>query len=154
GLVLSNPVVAFAVSIYFAAIGIAWARGMRGRLARRGARVQELQEERYRLVLQGLSAAKELQLRGRAQFYAEAAAERTRGINEASRGATVANGSLRYVLETALVVGALVVVAVAGLTSGKSSALPAVGLVLAGAFRLLPALNQILFLTNQVQYNS
>src|SRR5262249_28474377 len=43
---------------------------------------------------------------------------------------------------------------VAGLTSGKSSALPAVGLVLAGAFRLLPALNQILFLTNQVQYNS
>ena len=31
--------------------------------------------------------------------------------------------------------------------------LPAVGLVLAAAFRLLPALNQVLFLINQVQYN-
>ena len=31
---------------------------------------------------------------------------------------------------------------------------PRLPVVLAGAFRLLPALNQILFLTNQVQYNS
>ena len=70
------------------------------------------------------------------------------------RGANVANGSLRYMLETSLVIGAVLVVAVAGLTSGRSAALPAVGLVLAGAFRLLPALNQILFLSNQVQFNS
>ena len=64
------------------------------------------------------------------------------------------NGSLRYMLETSLVIGAVLVVAVAGLASGSAAALPAVGLVLAGAFRLLPALNQILFLTNQVQFNS
>jgi ATP-binding cassette, subfamily B, bacterial PglK len=115
--------------------------------------VQELYAERYQLVLQGISAAKELQLRGRSLFYAEGAAERTRGINTATRGATVANGSLRYLLETALVIGAVLVVAVAGLTDGRAAALPAVGLVLAGSFRLLPALNQILFLNNQVQYN-
>ena len=57
-------------------------------------------------------------------------------------------------LETSLVVGAVLVVGVAGLASGGAAALPAVGLVLAGAFRLLPALNQVLFLTNQVQFNS
>jgi ABC-type multidrug transport system fused ATPase/permease subunit len=153
GLILSSPVVSAAVSIYFVVIAVAWARGVRGALSRRGRRIQELYEERYRLVLQGISAAKELQLRGRALFYAEGAAARTRGINDAARGAAVANGSLRYLLETSLVVGAVVVVAVAGLTDGRSSALPAVGLVLAGAFRFLPALNQILFLSNSVQFN-
>jgi ABC-type multidrug transport system fused ATPase/permease subunit len=153
GLILSSPVVAAAVSVYFVLIALAWARGVRGALLRRGRRIQELYEQRYRLVLQGISAAKELQLRGRALFYAEGAAARTRGINDAARGATVANGSLRYLLETSLVIGAVVVVAVAGLTDGRSSALAAVGLVLAGAFRFLPALNQILFLNNSVQFN-
>ena len=154
GLVLSSPIVALAVTVYFLIIAVTWARLVRGGLARRGRRTQELYEERYRLVLQGISAAKELQLRGRALFYAEGAAARTRGINMAMRGATVANGSLRYLLETSLVVGAVLVVAVAGVTSGRASALPAVGLVLAGSFRLLPALNQILFLNNQVQFNA
>jgi ABC-type multidrug transport system fused ATPase/permease subunit len=153
GLILSSPIVAAAVMVYFLLIAVGWTRIVRGGLVRRGRRIQELQAERYRLVLQGISAAKELQLRGRALFYAEGAAARTRGINDATRGATVANGSLRYLLETSLVIGAVLVVAVAGLTSGRASALPAVGLVLAGAFRLLPALNQILFLGNQVQYN-
>jgi ATP-binding cassette, subfamily B, bacterial PglK len=154
GLILSSPMVALAVTAYFVVIAVTWTRVVRGGLTRRGRRIQELAEERYRLVLQGISAAKELQLRGRAVFYAEGAVARTRGINSASRGASVVNGSLRYMLETSLVIGAVLVVAVAGLASGRSAALPAVGLVLAGAFRLLPALNQILFLTNSVQYNS
>jgi ATP-binding cassette, subfamily B, bacterial PglK len=154
GLVLSSPLVAVAVTVYFALIGLLWARVVRGALVRRGRRIQDLFAERYKLVLQGISAAKELQLRGRAVFYAEGAVARTRGINSAMRGAGVANGSLRFMLETALVVGAVLVVAVAGVTSGRDAALPAVGLVLAGAFRLLPALNQILFLSNQVQFNS
>ena len=40
-------------------------------------------EERFRLILQGIAAAKELQLRGRALFYADEAVTRTRGINTA-----------------------------------------------------------------------
>jgi ATP-binding cassette, subfamily B, bacterial PglK len=153
GLVLSSPLVACAVTVYFALITFAWSRIVRDALVQRGRRAQELQAERYRLVLQGISAAKELQLRGRALFYADEAIARTRGINAAARGAGVANGSLRYMLESSLVIGAVLVVAVAGLTSGREAALPAVGLVLAGAFRFLPALNQILYLNNQVQYN-
>ena len=152
GLLLSSPIVAVAATIYFALIGLLWIRVVRGGLARRGRRVQQLSGERYRLVMQGLAAAKELQLRGRALFYAEGAVARTRGINAATRVATVANGSLRYMLETSLVVGAVLVVGVAGATSGRNAVLPAVGLVLAGAFRLLPALNQVLFLTNSVQF--
>ncbi len=154
GLILSSPLVATAVTVYFVAIALLWARVVRGGLVRRGRRIQELNAERYQLVMQAISAAKELQLRGRALFYADGAATRTRRINAAARGAMVVNGSLRYLLETSLVVGAVVVVAVAGLTGGRGAALPAVGLVLAGAFRLLPALNQILFLSNQVQFNS
>jgi ATP-binding cassette, subfamily B, bacterial PglK len=153
GLLLSSPLVAVAATIYFALIGVLWVRVVRGGLARRGRRVQELAGERYRLVMQGLAAAKELQLRGRALFYAEGAVARTRGINAATRVANVANGSLRYMLETSLVVGAVLVVGVAGATSGRNAVLPAVGLVLAGAFRLLPALNQVLYLTNSVQFS-
>ena len=154
GLFLANPVVAVAVTVYFVVIAITWTRLVSGALARRGQRAQELQEERYRLIMQGISAAKELQLRGRSLFYAEGAVGRTRGINAAMRGTGVANGSLRYMLETSLVLGAVLVVAVAGLANGSSAALPAVGLVLAGAFRLLPALNQVLFLSNMVQFSS
>jgi ATP-binding cassette, subfamily B, bacterial PglK len=154
GLVLSSPLVAVAVTVYFMLIAVTWARVVRRALEQRGRRIQDLQEQRYRLVLQGISAAKELQLRGRALFYAEGAVARTRRINAAMRVAAVANGSLRYLLETSLVVGAVLVVAVAGATAGRNAALPAVGLVLAGAFRLLPALNQILFLSNQVQFNN
>lgn len=153
GLILASPVVALAVTVYFALISIAWARGVRNALFQRGQRIQKLTAERYRLVLQGVSAAKELQLRGRALYFAEGAADRTRGINSAMRVVTVVNGSLRYLLETSLVIGAVLVVGVAGFTSGRSAALPAVGLVLAGAFRLLPALNQVLFLSNQAQYS-
>jgi ATP-binding cassette, subfamily B, bacterial PglK len=152
GLVLSSPLVAVAATIYFALIGVIWARVVRGGLGRRGRQVQELYAERYRLVMQGLAAAKELQLRGRALFYAEGAIDQTRGINSATRVLAVANGSLRYMLETSLVIGAVLVVGVAGATSGRDAVLPAVGLVLAGAFRLLPALNQILFLTNSAQF--
>jgi len=154
GLVLSSPVVAVAAIVYFALIGVLWARVVRGGLQRRGRRVQELSAERYRLVMQGLAAAKELQLRGRSLFYADGAVAQTREINSALRVASVANGSLRYMLETSLVIGAVLIVGVAGATSGRDAALPAVGLVLAGAFRLLPALNQILFLTNSVQFNT
>jgi ATP-binding cassette, subfamily B, bacterial PglK len=154
GLVLSNAIVALAVTVYFSVICVVWMRLVRGGLTRRGREVQELQEERYRFIIQGISAAKELQLRGRSLFYADGAIARTRRINAALRGANVANGSLRYLLETSLVLGSVLVVGVAGLASGRSAALPAVGLVLAGAFRLLPALNQILFLSNQVQFNS
>lgn len=153
GLILSSPLVAAAATVYFALIGLAWTQGLRKTLVRRGRRTQELQQELVQLVMQSISASKELQLRGRAHFYADDASARTREINATVRGATVANGSLRYMLETSLVLGAVVVVVVADAVGGSGAALPAVGLVLAGAFRLLPALNQVLFLANQVQFN-
>ena len=152
GLGLASPLVAIAATVYFSLICLLWIRVVRNGLTSRGRLVQQLSAERFRLVIQGLAAAKELQLRGRALFYAEAAVARTRRINAAMRVATVANGSLRYMLETSLVLGAVLVVVVAGAANGRDSVLPAVGLVMAGAFRLLPALNQILYLTNSVQF--
>jgi ABC-type multidrug transport system fused ATPase/permease subunit len=154
GLVISSPTVALTVAVYFGVLSLVWVRGVRGTLQRRGHVLQELAEEQYRLILQGIAAAKELQLRGRAVFYAEEAVDRTRAINTAYRALGVVNGSLRYVLEAALVVGALLIVGTADLVGGRSAVLPAVGLVLAAAFRLLPALNQVLFLVNSVQYNA
>jgi ATP-binding cassette, subfamily B, bacterial PglK len=154
GLFLSSPFVALTVTVYFVLIALIWTRIVRRGLAMRGQRVQELQSERYRLILQGIAAAKELQLRGRAKFYADEAADHTRTINKAMRVVGVANGSLRYMLESALVVGAVIVVAAAGLTGGRESVLPAVGLVLAASFRFLPALNQVLFLTNSVRFSA
>lgn len=153
-LFVSSPLIALTLMVYFGAVAVLWAHAVRGMLERRGRRVQHLQEERYRLILQGLSSAKELQLRGRSLFYARAAVARTRGINAANRGAYVANGSLRYLLEASLIVGVVAVALVADFTGGRTTVLAALGLVLAGAFRVLPALNQILFLTNQVQYNT
>jgi ABC-type multidrug transport system fused ATPase/permease subunit len=153
GLILSSPLIAITVGIYFSVLSLIWVKGVRGGLSQRGRRVQELQAMRFRLILQGLSAAKELQLRGRARFYADESVARTRGINAATRGLNVINGSLQYVLSTALVIAAVLIIAAASLVGGRDAALPAVGLVLAAAFRLLPALNQVLFLANSVQTN-
>lgn len=153
GLILASPSVALIVTGYFFAIGLFWVQGVRGALARRGRQQQELYEERLRIIMQGLGAAKELQLRGRAVFYADEAVTRTRGLNKASRGVYVVNGSLRYVLETSLVIAALLIVASAGLLGGHAAILASVGLVLAAAFRLIPALNQTLALINGVQSN-
>jgi ABC-type multidrug transport system fused ATPase/permease subunit len=154
GLYLASPFVAATISVYFTLVAVAWIRGVRHRLSRGGLQVQQLQQERYMLVLQGIGAAKELQLRGRSRLFAEGASSRTRGILAQTRFANVASLGLTYVLQTSLVLGAVLIVAVAGLTGGRESALPAVGLVMAGAFRLLPALNQMLFLNNQAWFNS
>jgi len=151
-LLVSSPTVALAVIAYFAVLAAAWVWGLRNILSRRGQRLQRLTEERMRLIMQGIGAAKELQLRGRTLFYAEAGVARTREIQRLARLAQVASGSTRYLLETALVGGAVVVVLVAGSTQGNEAGLAAVGLILAGAFRLLPALNRVLFLINQVHY--
>lgn len=153
GLFLSSPLVATVISIYFTLVAFGWIYGVRNGLARHGRRAQKLQAERYKLVLQGIAATKELQLRGRSVVFAREASASTRGILAATRVANVTNLSLRYVLETSLVFGAVLVVAAAGLTGGRATVLPAVGLVLAGAFRLVPALNQMLALTNAVQYS-
>jgi ATP-binding cassette, subfamily B, bacterial PglK len=153
GLFLSSPLVAAIIAVYFTLVAVGWIFGVRNGLARQGRRAQQLQQERYQLVLQGIAATKELQLRGRSLVFAREASASTRGILAAMRVANVTSLSLRYVLETSLVFGAVLVVAVAGLTDGRASVLPAVGLVLAGAFRLVPALNQMLFLTNAVQFS-
>jgi ATP-binding cassette, subfamily B, bacterial PglK len=152
-LFLSSPFVALTISVYFAVVTVAWTRGVRGIFKSRGESVQALQEERYRLIIQGLGAAKELQLRGRALFYATTAVGTTRKINAAMRSVGVLGNSVRNMLETSLVIGTVLVVAVAGMTGGRAATLPAVGLVLAAAFRLLPALNQAIYLANSVHYN-
>jgi ATP-binding cassette, subfamily B, bacterial PglK len=153
GLFLSSPLVAVTISVYFTLVAFGWVYGVRNGLARHGRRAQELQQERYQLVLQGIGATKELQLRGRSVVFAKEASAATRGILAAMRVGNITSLSLRYVLETSLVFGAVLVVAAAGLTGGRASVLPAIGLVLAGAFRLLPALGQMLTLTNQVQFS-
>ncbi len=152
-LFLSSPLVALTVTVYFTLLSVGWTRSVRGAFRRRGESVQELQEERYRLLMQGFASAKELQLRGRALFYAETAIAATRKINSAMRGVGVLSGSIGTMLQTALVTGTVLVVVVAGATGGEASMLPAVGLVMAAAFRLLPALNQLISLSNTIQYN-
>ena len=125
GLVLSSPIVAVTVTVYFGASGSIWVRGVRGQAAvARTGRPGASAEERSGSILQGIAAAKELQLRGRALFYADEAVVRTRSINAASRGLGVVNGSLRYVLEATLVVGALLIVGSAELVGGRSASCP------------------------------
>ena len=81
GLVLSSPPVALTVTAYFCVVAIVWVRVVRGGLARRGQARKELQAERFKFVLQGISAAKELQLRAGKPFYANEAIQRTRAID-------------------------------------------------------------------------
>lgn len=102
-------------------------------------------EARFRLAAEALGGAKEVQLFGRQDWYADAFLHECRLMATTSNRLTIASLSPRYVIEV-LVFGALVAMVLFGISQGRSfqQLLPSLGVFAVAGIRLLPAV-QLLF---------
>ncbi len=147
-----DPVVGGGVLLYVALASALWIRGVRGLLRRAGDVAQSMSRSQIKAVAEGEAAAKELDLRGRGQAQGELAIGFTLARALANRTSLTVMFAQRYVFESVLLIGVLVLMALAYATGSTDDILVLLGLVAAAGFRMLPALSRILQFVNQVQY--
>lgn len=102
-------------------------------------------ESRYRLAAEALGGAKEVQLFGRQDWYADAFLHECRLMASTSNRLTICSLAPRHIIEV-LVFGALVAMVLVGISQGRSfqQLLPSLGVFAIAGVRLLPAV-QLLF---------
>lgn len=112
---------------------------------RYGATRYHANESRYRLAAEALGGAKEVQLFGRQDWYADAFLHECKLMATTSNRLTICSLTPRYIIEV-LVFGALVAMVLFGISRGRSfqQLLPSLGVFAVAGVRLLPAV-QLLF---------
>ncbi len=149
-LIIISPVLAVSALVYLLLAGVAYVTLVRRPIERRG---QELQVEAERMnssVIELVGGIKELTIRGNADAYLDRYGRSIRAFLRAFRLITVTNQAMRYMLEILMIAGAAFVIGLATLT-GSSTALVSTGVLLAGGFRMVPALNMLLFSINTIR---
>jgi ABC-type multidrug transport system fused ATPase/permease subunit len=150
-LVLVDPVLASCAVAYLAIIGVAYAWAVRRPLTNRGRVLQDAHERMTNVLLEFLGGLQEFVLRGTTKRQVDRFGEEFLEVNESQRMFTVANAATRYLLETAVILGAAVIIIIATVSGSAADALVAIGLLLAGAFRALPALSDGVVLVNEIR---
>jgi ABC-type multidrug transport system fused ATPase/permease subunit len=153
-MVVVSPFLALAVLLYLLAIGTAYSVLLRRPISERGARAQVEGEVMNTALIELVNGVRELTIRGAYDRWSE----RYEGALSAYLGAyrlvQVAAQSLRYLLEAAVIGGVAVLVVAITLLGSEGEILVAVGIVLAGGLRVIPALNTVLGSINQMRSNS
>jgi ATP-binding cassette, subfamily B, bacterial PglK len=135
-----------ALTLLMAGLGIAAAlvlRATRRRQLRGGARATEFGTSLYRHIQHALGAVKEVTLLGRGAHVADAYAREARAAAALESRRAVYDALPRLVVESAFIIGMLVLVVASGLTGGASSVLPLASLFAYAGFRIAPAANRI-----------
>lgn len=143
GLFLVNPLMASGVFLFFAALGII----MFGRLHKRaevlGREFANLNIQINQSVLQVLTSYREYLVRGRSAFYISSL-ERTRSkLASTEAEITFMPNILKYAMEMALVIGAILIAAGQFIMSDASRAVATLTIFLAAGMRMAPALLRI-----------
>jgi ABC-type multidrug transport system fused ATPase/permease subunit len=149
---LIDPWLALVAVGYLGLIGLLYLHFVKQPLAARGTELQ-LQLGRVNASLLDLvGALRELSVRGQTSNYASRVTDGFASYLTANRLIMVINYSMRFLLETLMIVGvAVLVVGVVLLSGSLESALVSIGIFLAGSLRILPALNTILISVNQAR---
>jgi ATP-binding cassette subfamily C protein len=153
-LFIVDPVTASLATAFFGLMGWIYLRALRTTMTRLGADVQRRSGEVNRLVLQSLGGAKELIVRQRHDHFVDRHHDERLALLKSNQILSFAGSSTRYYLEASLVLGTAVVATGAGIRGGEKAVLSSVAVMLAGGFRLLPALNRIMFSVNQMRSSS
>ena len=96
---------------------------------------------------------RDISLRGVGEMFIGRYAFSAVRANDAGRLNTVISQGMRFVLESMTIIGAAVIIVFAYLTQGGADVVIAIGVMLAGSIRLLPAFNGILLTVNQIRAN-
>ncbi len=150
-LAIVDPFLAMGAVLYLLVVGGIYGLAVRRPLIARGERLQVAHERMNNALLEFVGGLQEFILRGKVGARVDAFGEEFLEVNESQRVFTIANGSTRYLLETAVLVGITLVIVVATLTGSAATVLVSVGLLLTGGLRALPALSDLIVQTNQVR---
>lgn len=152
-LMIVSPVLALSGVVYLVLIGFFYARGIRGTLSRRGQLIQEDSKRVSTTILNTVGGVRELTIRGSSEGYVALYASQFRSLLKSMRVINVAASGTRYLLESVMIGGvALLILTTVALGSGRT-ALVSIGILLAAGIRVLPALSNIVVLSNQVRAN-
>lgn len=152
-LMIVSPVLALSGVVYLVVIGFLYARVIRGTLTRRGQLIQEDSKCVSTTILNTIGGVRELTIRGNTEGYVSLYASQFGSLLKSLRVITVAASGTRYLLESVMIGGvALLILTTVALGSGRT-ALVSIGVLLAAGIRVLPALSNIVVLSNQVRAN-
>jgi ABC-type multidrug transport system fused ATPase/permease subunit len=149
-LIVISPALAISALIYLALAGITYVALVRRPIERRGAQLQAETERMNSSVIELVGGIKELTIRGSADTYLDRYGSAIAKFLEAFRLITVTNQAMRYLLEILMIAGAAFVIGFATFT-GSTTVLVSIGVLLAGGFRMIPALNMLLFSINTIR---
>ena len=150
-LLIINPVLAVAALLYLALAGLAYIWLVRRPIERRGSQLQHESERMNSSLIELAGGIKELTIRGSAGRYLRSYARAVSAYLNALRLITVTNQAMRYLLEILMIAGAAFVIGFAYLSGSTTTVLVSMGVLLTAGFRVLPALNMLLFSVNTIR---
>ncbi len=152
-MVAVDAVFALAVLGYIGLAGVAFLMLVKRPTERRGRILQEEVQVMNSSMIEIVRGIRDISLRGVGATFVGRYVTSACRANDAGRLITVVSQGMRFVLESMTIIGASTIIVLAYLTQGSTDVVIAVGVMLAGSIRLLPAFNGILLAVNQVRAN-
>ena len=150
-LALTDPWLTLGAIGYIAILGAAYVRLVRRRIEHHGAEAQRTEESVNTALIELVAGSREIAVRGAERHFVERFEHALGAYLRSLRVVNAANGSLRYILEAVMILGVAMAVVVAVVFGAEQSGVVAIGLVLSGAIRALPAINSILSSVNALR---
>ena len=152
-LTIVSPALAIAGVTYLALVGFLYARGIRGTLTRRGQLLQEDSKRVSTTILNTVGGIREITIRGNTEGYVGLYSSQFSSLLRSLRVLSVAASGTRYLLESVMIGGVALLILTTVVMGSGSTALVSIGVLLAAGIRVLPALSNIVVLSNQVRAN-
>jgi ABC-type multidrug transport system fused ATPase/permease subunit len=143
GLFLVNPLMAAGTFIFFAALGVLMFGKLHKRAEVLGREFTDLHVQINQSVLQVLTSYREYLVRGRSAFYINSLAKTRSRLASTEAEITFMPNIMKYAMEMALVVGAILISAGQFIMSDASRAVATLTVFLAAGMRMAPALLRI-----------
>ena len=150
-LVVIDPLLAIGTVLYLLIIGILYVALVRTRVEKRGLVMQQQYRYMSAYIIDIATGIREIVPRGVEEYFLQRFSVGNRRFLDASRVLQISNQSLRYVLETMLILGVGAVLLFSYIQGTLASAVTGVGLLLAGGLRVVPSLNSILVSVNTIR---
>lgn len=150
-LLISTPIQAILVAIYFSLAALGYIRLVRPRISRAGDKILEGSVESTLASLQGLNGFKDIKLRGSQQFFVE---RYRRGMLLNEQGAREGNffsGITKYLLEILFILGIGLLLTYSFRQGDAAGAVGSLALFVAAGFRLLPNISTLIGAINSIR---
>ncbi|MGW9629790.1 ABC transporter ATP-binding protein [Agromyces sp. NPDC055520] len=135
-----SPAVAFFALLYFVGIAFTIQVLVGGTLKRAGQEATQGAIGTASVLFDSLETFRELSVMGKQDYYIDRMVESRRRLARSGATAAYMSGMPRYVIETALIVGVVALVAQQFLSNGLASGIVVLGVFLAGGMRIMASL--------------